>query len=603
MAKYSPPQNPSDDMHPYLTDISAVKIGKHKIGPGHPVFVVAELSANHRQQFDEAVRLIEAAKEAGADAVKLQTYTPDTMTIDCDDERFRHRKGSLWEGQTLYDLYQKAYMPWDWQPKLKKIANELELELFSSAYDNSSVAFLESMDIPAYKISSFELIDLPLIRRVAITGKPLILSTGMATAAEIEQAVTAARSAGSKEIVLLKCTSAYPAHASDMNLRSLEHLGRTYDLPCGLSDHSQGIIASVAATVLGACMIEKHFTLSRQNKSADCGFSLEPHEFKAMVDAVREAQTVLGNVHYGPSDREKESVSFRRSIYAIEDINAGGTISAANVATIRPAGGLSPDHWDSLMGKRTVHFVPKGTPITWDAVNKPEHVAIKAIVFDLDDTLYPQIAFKRSGFAVVSRWVSENCNRKRSVVSSHLEDILKNYGPSYPYMFDRLVEQLQLKRNVIAEIVRVFIEHRPKIQCYRGVRTMLAEMRKYYHLGILTDGRYSVQEKKISALELENKVDSILCSDRLGLSKPASELFQWFEEKFNLNGRNMMYVGDNPKKDFYGGNKRDWTTVRVMTGENRDIKCKANFKPRFEIDSINSLEALLLTLRKCESLK
>jgi len=354
-------------MYPILNDINPVQIGKHKVGPGQPVSIVAELSANHRQNFNEAVRLIEAAKEAGADAVKLQTYTPETMTIDCADQRFRHGKGSLWEGQTLYELYQKAYMPWEWQPKLKKIANDIGLELFSSAYDPSSVAFLESMDVPAYKISSFELIDLPLIRLAAQTGKPLILSTGMGTLDEIEQGVAAARSAGATEIVLLKCTSAYPTDVAEMNLMCLPHMSRTLNLPCGLSDHSKETVAAIAAVALGACMIEKHLTLREDAKCIDGGFSLRPNEFREMVDSVRIAEKAVGKIIYGPQSSEKQSMIFRRSLYAVENIETGQEITETNVRSIRPGGGLSPGTLSELIGKPTRKAIKKGAPITWEA--------------------------------------------------------------------------------------------------------------------------------------------------------------------------------------------------------------------------------------------
>jgi N-acetylneuraminate synthase len=354
-----------------LADIPPVQIGKHKIGPGHPVFIVAELSANHGQNFDQAVRLIEAAKKAGADAVKLQTYTPDTMTIDCDDERFRHGSGSLWAGQTLYELYQKAYMPWEWQPRLMKIANDLGLELFSSAYDPSSVDFLEGMTVPAFKISSFELIDLPLIRRAARTGKPLIISTGMATLAEIEQAVAAARSAGAEEIVLLKCTSAYPTDPTALNLVTLPHLADTFNLPCGLSDHSRGTAIASAAVVLGACIVEKHFRLVKDDLGVDSAFSLTPKEFKAMADAVRTVEKALGTVTFGPEVVETESLSFRRSLYAVEDIPVGGRITESNVRSIRPGGGLPPGHLANLKGKITKQAVKRGTPIIREICHLP----------------------------------------------------------------------------------------------------------------------------------------------------------------------------------------------------------------------------------------
>ena len=267
-------------------EIKPVKIGNRFIGPGHPVYIVAELSANHRQDYDEAVRLIHAAKDTGADAVKLQTYTPDTMTIDIDLELFRHGKGSLWAGRTLYDLYTEAYTPWEWQPKLKKIANDLGLDLFSTAFDPSAVDFLEEMGVPVHKVASFEIVDIALIEKMARTGKPLIISTGMATLAEIEEAVQTARNAGATQIALLKCTSAYPAPPEEMNLRTIPHLAQAFDVPVGLSDHSLGIAVPVAAVALGACIVEKHFTLSRDDTGPDSAFSLEPREFKKMVTAI-----------------------------------------------------------------------------------------------------------------------------------------------------------------------------------------------------------------------------------------------------------------------------------------------------------------------------
>ena len=285
--------------------IKPVKIGNRLVGPGHPVYIVAELSANHRQDYDEAVRLIHAAKEAGADAVKLQTYTPDTMTIDCDDENFRHGKGSLWEGMTLYELYKGAYMPWEWQPRLQAVANDIGLDLFSSAYDVTSVDFLDRMDVPAIKISSFELIDLPLIQYAASTHRPLIISTGMATVAEITDAVDAAREAGCRELVLLKCTSTYPSPIEEMNLKTIPAMAQTFNLPCGLSDHSKDGLAALVAVAMGAWMLEKHFTLSRENNSADSGFSIEPSEFKAMVASVRRIEQMMGMEFPGPTLSEK----------------------------------------------------------------------------------------------------------------------------------------------------------------------------------------------------------------------------------------------------------------------------------------------------------
>jgi N-acetylneuraminate synthase len=350
--------------------IKPIQIGTRLIGPGHPVYIVAELSANHRQNFDEAVRLVHAAKESGADAVKLQTYTPDTMTIDCDGDNFRHGGGSLWEGQTLYGLYQKGSMPWQWQPELKKVANRLGLDLFSSAYDGTSVDFMCQMGVPAIKISSFELVDLPLIRYAAATKIPLIISTGMAELTEIHQAVDAARQAGATRIILLKCTSAYPTPLDQMNLRTIGHLSRTFEVPCGLSNHSRNHVVPIAATVLGASMIETHLTLSRSNGSLDSGFSLEPQEFKAMVEAVRATEKSLGGAFFGPTAAERESISFRRSLYAVSDIAPGEPITRDNVRAIRPGGGLSPSELDALIGQKPIHPIARGTPITRNALTK-----------------------------------------------------------------------------------------------------------------------------------------------------------------------------------------------------------------------------------------
>src|SRR6202453_1350598 len=297
-----------------------LNIGGKSIGPGFPAYMVAEISANHNQDYDQAVRIVHAAKDAGADAIKLQTYTPDTITISSDREEFRVGGGTLWDGRTLHDLYGEAHMPWDWQPRLKSLAESLGMDCFSSAFDPSAVDFLEKMNVPAHKVASFELVDIPLIQKMARTGKPLIISTGMATVEEIEEAVQAAREAGAEQIALLKCTSAYPARAEEMNLQTIPEMARRFGVPIGLSDHSMGIAVPVAAVALGACIVEKHLTLSRLAPGPDSAFSLEPHEFKEMVDAIRAAEKALGEVHFGLSDNEKASRAFRRSLFVVEDI-------------------------------------------------------------------------------------------------------------------------------------------------------------------------------------------------------------------------------------------------------------------------------------------
>jgi N-acetylneuraminate synthase len=343
----------------------SIAIGSRHIGPSEPVYIIAEMSANHNQDFDQAVKILRAAREAGADAVKLQTYTPDTMTIPCDNEYFQIGKGSLWEGRNLYDLYGEAYTPWEWQPKLKKIANGLGLDLFSTAFDFSAVDFLEEMEVPVHKVASFEIVDIALIEHMARTGKPIIISTGMATLAEIEEAVQAARNAGATQIALLKCTSAYPAPPEEMNLRTISHLAQAFNVPTGLSDHTLGIAVPVAAVALGACIVEKHFTLSRDIPSPDSAFSLEPQEFKEMVDAIRTAEKALGEVRYKVGEREAKSRVFRRSLFVVKDMKAGDVFTEENIRPIRPGHGLPPKFLKEVLGHRAVRDVEQGTPMKW----------------------------------------------------------------------------------------------------------------------------------------------------------------------------------------------------------------------------------------------
>jgi N-acetylneuraminate synthase len=347
-----------------------IEIGRRRVGAGEPVYCIAEISANHNQNFETAVRIVQAAKDAGADAVKLQTYTPDTITIQSNRECFRVGGGTLWDGRSLYDLYQEAYTPWEWQPKLKRVADDLGMQCFSSAFDASAVDFLETMNVPAHKVASFELVDLPLIQKMAATGKPLIMSTGMATVAEIEEAVTTARRAGATQIALLKCTSAYPAPAEEMNLRTIPELARRFDVPVGLSDHTMGIAVPVAAVSLGACIIEKHLTLSRAAGGPDSAFSLEPEEFKAMVEGVRTAEKALGSVHFGVSERESRSRVFRRSLFVVRDLKKGEPFTSENVRSIRPGDGLHTRHLAEVLGKTAALDIVRGTPLSWDLVNQ-----------------------------------------------------------------------------------------------------------------------------------------------------------------------------------------------------------------------------------------
>jgi pseudaminic acid synthase len=343
-----------------------IKIGQRGVGTGYPTYIVAEISANHRQQFDEAVKLIEAAKEAGADAVKLQTYTPDTITIKSERAEFRIGGGTPWDGKTLYDLYAEACMPWEWQPKLKKVADKLGIDLFSTPYDKTAVDFLEGMGVPAYKVASFEIVDIPLIEYIASKGKPIIISTGMATLDEIDEAVQAAREAS--QIALLKCTSAYPALPEEMNLRTIPYLAEKFKVPIGLSDHTLGIAVPVAAVALGASIIEKHLTLSRSTPTPDSAFSSEPGEFKAMVDAIRAAEKALGEEHYGVSQPEAKSRIFRRSLFVVKDMKAGEVFTEENVRSIRPGHGLHPRHLKEVLGKQAAQDIQQGTPLSWELI-------------------------------------------------------------------------------------------------------------------------------------------------------------------------------------------------------------------------------------------
>jgi pseudaminic acid synthase len=343
-------------------------IGQRRVGINQPVYIVAEISANHNQDFEQAVRMIRSAKEAGADAVKLQTYTPDTITIDCDNDYFLI-KGTIWDRRRLYELYGEAYTPWEWQPKLKCIADQLGIALFSSPFDFTAVDFLEKMEVPAFKIASCELIDLPLVDRVARTGKPIILSTGMATLSEIDDAVRTCRAAGNGQIILLKCTSAYPALPEEMNLRTIPHLSSAFGLPVGLSDHSLGISVAIAAVVLGACVVEKHFTLSRAITGPDSAFSLEPHEFKEMVDSIRMAEKACGSVSYEPTNQEVVSRVFRRSLFVVRDTAAGEAFTHENVRSIRPGHGLHPRHLETVCGRKATCAIVRGTPLTWEMVS------------------------------------------------------------------------------------------------------------------------------------------------------------------------------------------------------------------------------------------
>lgn len=332
------------------------------------VYVIAEMSANHNGDYQRAVDIIHAAKEAGADALKVQTYTADTMTLDCDNEYFEIKGGTLWDGKTLHKLYQEAMTPWEWQPKLKEVADSIGLDFFSTPFDSTAVDFLEQMDVALYKIASFELIDIPLLRKVASTGKPVIMSTGMASLGEIDEAVRTLRECGCPEVSLLKCTSSYPAVAEQMNLRTISHLRETFSCRVGLSDHSMDIAVPVVAVALGASIIEKHFCLSRDDKGADSEFSLEPDEFAQMVDAVRVASKALGGISYELTEKEKASAAFRKSLWVAKEVRAGEEFTEENIRCVRPAGGLAPRYLSEVLGKKARVDLAAGTPLSWDVM-------------------------------------------------------------------------------------------------------------------------------------------------------------------------------------------------------------------------------------------
>lgn len=330
------------------------------------VLIIAELSANHNNDFDLAKRTIMAMKESGADAVKFQTYTADSLAIDVNNEIFGPRKGGLWKGWRPYDLYKEASMPYEWQPKLAKYANELGLDWFSSPFDFDGVDFLESINCPIYKIASFEIVDIPLIKYVAKTGKPIIMSTGIARLTDIELAIDACKRLGNHEITLLKCTSAYPSPYNEINLKTIPHMKETFGLQVGLSDHTMGIEVALGAVALGAVAVEKHFILDRSQGGHDSSFSMEPAEFKQMVNGIRNIEQAIGTVNYNLTEKTIESRKRGRSLFVVENIKAGELFTNQNIRSIRPANGLHPKYYEKVLEKKAIKEIKKGTPLSWD---------------------------------------------------------------------------------------------------------------------------------------------------------------------------------------------------------------------------------------------
>lgn len=346
-----------------------ISINGRKIGPDFPPYIIAELSANHNGDINRAFKIMEEAKKSGADAIKLQTYTHDTITMDCDSEEFQIH-GGLWDGQTLYELYKGAHMPWEWHERLFAKAKELDITIFSSPFDFSAVGLLEKLDAPAYKIASFELVDLPLIKRVAQTGKPMIMSTGMANTEEIQDAIDIARSNGCEELVVLHCVSGYPAPAEQYNLKTIADIAQRFNVLSGLSDHTIDNATAVASVALGACLIEKHVTLDRNGGGADDSFSLEPQELMQLCQDSKTAWQAMGHINYERTEAEKSNVKFRRSLYVVKDIAQGELITSENVRSIRPGFGLAPKYYDEVLGTRAKQMLLSGTALQWSSLNK-----------------------------------------------------------------------------------------------------------------------------------------------------------------------------------------------------------------------------------------
>lgn len=346
-----------------------IQIGSHIISERSPVFIVAELSANHNQDYERAVEILHAAKEAGADAVKLQTYTADTITIDCDDPCFQINEGTIWDGTTLYKLYQQAYTPWEWQPKLMEEAARLGLVCFSSPFDFTSVDFLAQMQVPAYKIASYEINDIPLIRKIAKLHKPMIFATGIAYPEDIERALSVCREEGNEDVILLKCVSSYPTPYEDVNLNVIPTLARTYDCLVGISDHTMGSIVSAGSIALGVKMVEKHFTLRRADGGPDGSFSMEPEEFSRMVKDIRIMEKALGNSEYKLTPTQELEHGGSRSLFVVKDIGKGEMLTPENIRSIRPGNGLHTMYYEEVLGKRASTFLRKGTPLKWECID------------------------------------------------------------------------------------------------------------------------------------------------------------------------------------------------------------------------------------------
>lgn len=349
--------------------MDGININGRRIGDGAPAYIIAEMSGNHAGDMGRALEMIHVAKEAGADCVKIQTYTPDTMTIDCHNQYFNIEEGT-WKGENLYALYQKAYTPWEWQDKLRDEAAKAGIDFLSTPFDVTSVDFLEELGVQFYKIASFELVDIPLLEYIASKNKPIIMSTGMGSLEEITEAVNAIYAAGNRQLALMKCSSAYPARREEMNLNTIPDMKKRFGIPVGLSDHSMGAFSAATAVAMGANIIEKHFCISRAIKNPDSTFSMEPQEFREMVDQVREVEKAFGSVFYGVSAQEESNACFRRSLFVVQDVAAGEQLTPENIRSIRPAYGLKPKYYKEVLGKRAVRALKRGTPLSFEDIEE-----------------------------------------------------------------------------------------------------------------------------------------------------------------------------------------------------------------------------------------
>ncbi len=396
-----------------------IKVGKHSIGEGCPAYLIAEMSANHAGSLERAKEIVHAAKESGADCIKIQTYTPDTLTIDCSNRYFQVGNGT-WEGENLYKLYGKGYTPWEWQADLKAEAEKVGIDFLSTPFDRTSVDFLEELGLQFYKIASFEMIDLPLVEYVASKGKPIIMSTGMGTLEEIREAVEAVRKTGNGQLALLRCSSAYPADPAQMHLSTIQDMKKRFGLPVGLSDHSLGSMSAVAAVALGAKIVEKHFCISREIENPDASFSMTPQEYKAMVRDIRTVEEAIGEPAYGVSPQEESSMVFRRSIFAVRDIAAGERLTPDNVRIIRPGYGLKPKYYGDIIGMRTDRALERGTPLSFDALEKG------AILF----------ATNNANTEELYRWLSEREPKVYRIENKLTPEAVEQMAPSFIISFN-----------------------------------------------------------------------------------------------------------------------------------------------------------------------